>query len=272
MTDPRLPILSVIAMVSGPVVFWRGFRMLRTCQLLENTPTAHIRSAAMGLVELLGKIRERSQMFGPFSGRACAYWEVDIAVRGKQRGSWSIVHRNASGQPFFLEDDSGVALIFPHEAECKVRFGTDEECWGINLPEVYASYLKEHPSLGSTFGRLSWMRFRERTLEDDMQVFVLGTAMPRSRAISVNDDADQLAATGTDGLGDRRRHELDAETAAVIRRGENERTFIISQESERDLAFGLKLKAAAMIWGGPLMTLFGLGYWLMAIGSHRTFG
>jgi hypothetical protein len=272
MTDFRLPIAAGVALVSGPWMFWRGFRALRTCQLIENTPTAHIRSAAMGLAELRGKIRERSQTFAPFSGRPCAYWEVDIAVRGRNRGSWSTIHRNASGNPFFIQDESGVALVYPHGADCKVRFGTDEECYGLNLPEVYAAYLKEHSSLGSTFGRLSWMRFRERTLEEDMLVFVLGTAMPRSRAISVNDDAEALAATGTDGLGDRRRHELDEETAAIIRRGENERTFIISQESERDLVFGLKVKAAAMIWGGPLLALFGLGYWLMAIGSHRTLG
>jgi len=272
MNDFRLPITAVVALVSGPWMFWRGFRALRTCQLIEDTPTARIHSAAMGLVELRGKVRGRSQVFAPFSGRACAYWEVDISVRGRNRGSWSTIHRNASGSPFFLQDESGVALVYPHGAECKVRFGTDEQCYGLDLPEVYAGYLKEHASLGSTLGRLSWMRFRERTLEEDMQVFVLGTAMPRSHAISVNEDADAIAATGTDGLGDRRRHELDGETAAIIRRGENERTFIISQESERELVFGLKWKAAAMIWGGPLLALFGLGYWLLAIGSHRTLG
>jgi hypothetical protein len=164
-----------------------------------------------------------------------------------------------------------VALIYPHGADCKVRFGTEEECSGLNLPDVYAEYLKQNPSLGGALWRLSTMRFRERTLEDEMQVFVLGTAMPRSRAISVSDD-EALAATGTDGLGDRVRHELDQETAAVIRRGDNEGTFIISQESERDLVFGLKFKAAAMIWGGPLLALLGLGYWLMAIGSRRANG
>ena len=86
--------------------------------------------------------------------------------------------------------------------------------------------------------------------------------------MAVSDD-ETLAATGTDGLGDRRRHELDEESSAVIRRGDNEGTFIVSQESERDLVFGLRVKAAAMIWGGPPLALFGLGYWLLAIASGR---
>jgi hypothetical protein len=263
--------MAGMALLSGPWLFWRGFRYLRTCQLIEDTPTAHIRSMAMGLAEVCGQVRGRSEVTAPFSGRSCAYWELDISVRGRQRGSWSVVHRNQSGHPFFLEDPSGVALVYPHGAECKVRFGTDEECYGLTLPPVYADYLRDHASVSGTLARLSWMRFRERTLEDGMQVYVLGTATPRSRAIVVS-EGEALAATGTDGLGDVRRHEYDQRTVAVMRRGENEKTFIISQESERDLVFGLKIKAAAMIWGGPLLALLGLGYWLMAWASVKGAG
>jgi hypothetical protein len=256
------------ALASGPWLFWRGFRHLRTCQLIENTPTARIRSMAMGLVEVGGQVRGRSQVVAPFSGRACAYWEVDVSVRGRRKGSWSVVHRNQSGHPFYLEDESGVALVYPRGAECKVRFGTEEECFGLNLPPVYADYLRDNPSVTGALARLSWMRFRERTLEDGMQVYILGTATPRSQAIVVS-EGEALAATGTDGLGDRRRLDYDQRTTAVIRRGENESTFMISQESERDIVFGLKIKAGAMIWGGPLLALVGLGYWLMALASGR---
>jgi hypothetical protein len=266
--DIRLPLAATAALVSGPVLLWRGFRRLRTCQLIENTPTARIRSMAMGLVEVCGEVRGRSQVVAPFSGRTCAYWEVDVAVRGRRRGNWSVVHRNHSGNPFYLEDESGVALVYPSGAECKVRFGTEEECFGLNLPPVYAEYLRDNPSFSGALGRLSWMRFRERALEDGMRVYVLGTAMPRSRAVVVS-EGEALAATGTDGLGDRRRHEYDQHTAALIRRGENERTFIISQDSERLLVLGLKFKAAALILGGPVLALLGLGYWLMSLASGR---
>lgn len=266
--DPRLPIAAAIGLIAGPVLLWRGFKHMRTCRLIENTPTARVRSMAMGLVELNGKVEARSTMTAPFSGRACAHWQVEIAVRGKKRGGWSVVHRNQSGNPFYIEDDTGVALVYPQGSDCRVRFGTDEECSGFNLPEVYADYLREYPAAIGPLHRLAWLRFRERTLEDGMQVYVLGTAMPRSRAIVVS-EGEALEATGTDGLGDRQRRERDYATAALVRQGENEKTFIISQESERDLAFGLKVKAVAMIWGGPLLALLGLAYWLNVIASRK---
>jgi|KBSSwiStaDraftv2_1062776.scaffolds.fasta_scaffold279456_2 hypothetical protein len=262
--DIRVPIMAAVALVTGPVLFWRGFRHIRVCRLIENTPTARIRSMAMGLVELNGKVEARSDLIAPFSGKRCAHWQVQIAVRGKRKGSWTVVHRNHSGNPFFLQDDTGIAMVFPEGSDCRIRFGTDEECSGFNLPEVYADYVRENPGALNALNRYGWLRFRERTLEDGMQVYILGTATPRSRAIVVS-EGEALAATGTDDLGGRQRNERDHAASAVVRQGENESTFIISQESERDIVFGLKTKAVAMIWGGPLLGLLGLAYWLYVL-------
>jgi hypothetical protein len=268
MDDLRLPILAAVALATGPWMFWRGFRLLRTLQLVENTPTARIGSMAMGLVEVHGAVRGRSWHTAPFSGRPCAYWQVDVSVRGRNRASWSVVHRNESGSPFFLQDESGVALVYPHGAECRLRHGTEEECFGLNLPAPYADYLREHPSFVLPLARLSYMRFRERILEEGQQVYVLGTATPRGRVFVVS-EGEALVATGTGGLGDAQRGGLDHEVVAVVRRGENERTFIISQEQEHELTMGLKLRMAGLILGGPVMALFGLGYWLLALASGR---
>src|SRR5262245_36692775 len=148
MTDLKLPIPPALALVPDPSLFWRALREVPTRPAGQNTPGSDLHATPPRRVALGSNDLRRSQMIGPRSGRACAYWEVDIAVRGRNRGSWSTVHRNASGSPFFIQDESGVALVYPHGAECKVRFGTDEECYGLNLPEVYAAYLKEHSSLG----------------------------------------------------------------------------------------------------------------------------
>src|SRR5439155_7853476 len=85
-----LPLSAALALGAGPWMFARAFRNLRTRRLIEDTPTAHIRSMAMGLVELQGDIVARSDHEAPFSGRACAYWEIDIATRTSRNG-WSIV-------------------------------------------------------------------------------------------------------------------------------------------------------------------------------------
>lgn len=261
--DVRLPMVAIGALGAGSWFFWKGMRSLRLVRLIENTPTARIRSMAMGLVEVKGHVRPRSAVTAPFSGRPCAYWQVDVSVKGRGR-SWTVVHRNASGQPFFLEDETGAALVFPKGADCRIRFRIEEEVFGLQPPSPYAEYLHTHGSFMTAAARLSMMRFRERTLEEGMEAYVLGTAEPRAQArvVSGGEDSEPDESLGAD-----LRRRLDEEHTAVIRQGEHERTFIISQDQERDLTTVLRIKAAAMILGGPPLALAGLGYWLLVLAA-----
>jgi len=265
----ELPFWAALSLGAGPWLFLRSFRDLRTRRLIQNTPTARIRSMPMGLVEVGGQAVPRSELVAPFSGRPCAYWQVDIATRSR-RNAWTVVHRNASGDPFFLRDDTGVALVYPADATVKLNFQLEEECNGFSLPEVYAQYLHEQRLRGGALWRMGAMRFRERVLEADQRVFVLGTAMPRPQAVVISMD-DEIEATGTDDRSARRLQSLDHEVHAVIRRGENERTYIISQQSERELTTQLGLRATAELVGGPALTLFGLAYWLQALSTSHWF-
>jgi E3 ubiquitin ligase len=266
MAQIEATLMATVGLASGPFLYYRGFRTLRTRTLIANTPTARIRSMAMGLVEINGTVEARSALHAPFSGKPCAYWEVDVAVQARR--SWRIVHRNQSGNPFYLSDGTGVALVYPHGAESRIRFGAEETCAGLMLPPCYAEYLAEHASVVGGLARLGQLRFRERVLEAGQTVYVLGTAMPRSQARVVG-ESEALQATGTDGPVATRRNHLDHDVVAVVRRGENESTFILSQESEKGLMFSLGAKALFQLVGGPLFTVAGLGYWLMTLSSGR---
>jgi hypothetical protein len=259
-------IWATAGLATGPLLYYRGFRTLRTRRLIANTPTARIRSMAMGLVEINGTIEPRSTVSAPFSAKPCAYWEVDIAIQA--RNSWRIVHRNQSGNPFYLSDGTGVALVYPHGAQCRIRYGSEEACAGLVLPDCYAEYMKANASMTGRIARLGMLRFRERVLEEGERVYVLGTATPRSQARVVH-ESEELAATGTDGPVASRRATLDREVVAVVRRGENESTFIVSQESEKGLMFSLGAAALAQLVGGPALTVLGLGYWLMALSAGQ---
>ena len=256
---------ATAALAVGPWLYWRGFRTLRTRRLIANTPTARIRSMAMGLVEINGAVEPRSTVIAPFSGKACAYWEVDISTR--HRRGWTVVHRNQSGSPFYLRDETGVALVYPHGSQCRIHFGSEEQCQGLMLPPCYAEYMNAHASALGMLSRIGILRFRERMLEAGQRVYVLGTATPRSQA-HVIAEGDQLLATGTDATAVRR-HSLDHGLAAVVRRGENESTFIISQDSEKGLMLDLGARALLQLVAGPALSLFGLGYWLMTWSSGR---
>jgi len=95
----------------------------------------------------------------------------------------------------------------------------------------------------------------------------VGTAMPRSRALSVG-EGDELQATGTEDPHAHRLRELSEQSSAVLRKGEIQDTFIISQQSQRDLTTSLSLRAIAELTGGPLLTLFGLGYWVYTLSAR----
>jgi hypothetical protein len=264
--DFRVAALAGAAAVSGPVFFYRAFRDLRLRRLIQNTPTARMRSMPMGLVEVCGTVEPRSTVAAPFSGRPCAFWEVDIAVRGR-RNSWTIVHRNASGQPFYVSDGTAAALVYPRGATSRLNFGVEEECNGITLPECYAQYMSDQRLAMRGLWRVGVMRFRERTLESGQRVYVLGSAAPRARALTIS-EGEEMAATGTDDRVAHRLRALDEATAGVIRQGENERTFILSQQSERELTLMLGLTGWAGLVGGPALTLFGLGYWLSFLSAR----
>jgi len=259
------PFLATAAAVGGVVLFLRGFKVWNERRLIQNTPRARIRSMAMGLVEIEGTVEPRSVLSAPFSGHECAYWQVDISTRTKD--GWNIVHRNASHHPFYLRDDTGLALVYPEGSECKIGFGVEEVCNGPFLPECYSEYIKsEHLTVVSLMS-VGQMRFRERVMQSGQAVFVLGSAMPRARAVSLSDD-DAVAATGTDGPQNRIAT-ADHEVTGVVRRGQNEPTFIISQESQLALTLELGFQAFAQLIGGPIISLFGLGWWLYALAAGR---
>ena len=260
-----LPLFASLALIAGPVLFVRSFRDFRTQRLIENTPTARIRSMPMGLVEIQGAVVPCSTLAAPFSGRACAYWEVDISTETR-RGQWNVVHRNYSGHPFFVQDETGVTMVLPQGADSRLSPGVEEECAGLSLPECYASYMRGENLALQDFWQLSAMRFRERILEEGQHLFVLGTAMPRGRALTVS-EGDALEATGTEDARAHRKRTLAEQAVAVVRKGETQPTFILSQQSERTLTTRLGLRAFAELAGGPALTLFGLGYWIYKISA-----
>ena len=254
-------LVAVGATLVGPWLFYVGFKAWRVRRLINATPASRIRSMAMGLVELNGSVSERSRVSAPFSGRPCAYWEIEIATRssrGEGSNSWSTVHRNRSGQPFYLRDDTGTALVYPQGAECHMPFGIEEHTHGLGVPEPYSGYMDQQGLVMRGVWALGPMRFRERVLEDDALVFVLGRAFPRAESHPISWDEEPVEATGTDGMAATRLRTLDAGVQGVVRRGTQDPVFVISQTSEKTMAFQYGLQAFGGLAGGPVATLFGV--------------
>lgn len=272
--DERVPymVFAGLAAAGGLLWFVQSFRDRRIQRLIQDTPTARIRSMAMGLVELTGRTVARSGMVAPFSGRPCVYWELDIATRsgsGRNR-SWRVVHRNSSGHPFYLQDDTGLALVYPRGVECRLPFGVQEETGGLfALPECYADYMKRENLGMATLWRMGPMRFRERILEEGQVAYVLGRANPRasSHAVALPDE-DALQATGTEHLRSTRIASLDEGVRGVIRKAPADPVFLLSLSSERSMAMEYQIRALAGSVLGPALFVGGIAF-LLWVAAQR---
>jgi len=255
-------LLSIGAAVGGPVVFVSGFRAMRVRQLIQETPTSKIRSMAMGLVEINGKVSPRSRVNAPFSGRDCAYWEIEIQVRSRESRTgvqrWDTVHRNHSGNPFYLDDGTGLALVYPQGAEVSTPFGVEEQTNGFGVPEMYMQYMEQQYLHLRALWSVGPMRFRERVLDDGLIVYVLGRAYPKAQAKVVSFDEEALEATGTDSIGAARVRGRDEDVRGVVRRGTQDVAYLISPRSEKNMTFEYGLKAFGGVVGGPLLCIFGV--------------
>ena len=99
----------------------RAFTALRT---VADTPTARIRTAPQGYVELEGVARDQGEpLTAPLTHVPCLWYRFQIEERRRQgRGDkWVTVERGASARPFLLDDGSGQCLVEPAGARIEPR-------------------------------------------------------------------------------------------------------------------------------------------------------
>lgn len=113
----------VFVMVSLLLYFfyliWRNFHRAR---IIEDTPTAKVRSAPQGYVELVGDTRlsPDEPLLAPLTRLPCVWFrfKVEKERHSSRSGSnWSEVESGVSDTPFLFYDDTGECLVDPRKAE-----------------------------------------------------------------------------------------------------------------------------------------------------------
>ncbi|MFP4161832.1 MAG: GIDE domain-containing protein [Ectothiorhodospira sp.] len=187
-------LLALVAILVALVLislaaFVTGGRQLR---LIADTPTARIRSAAQGPVELSGRaaLLPGPPIVAPLSGTPCAWYEyrVERRQRGGQGSTrWKTLHGGCSGELFALEDDTGRCVVDPEGARV---FTPHKERWYGQRPNPRAP-----AALAERFGG-ERHRYMERRIHPGDPLYALG------------DFRSQGAADG---------HALHTEVAAILR-------------------------------------------------------
>jgi len=111
------PPFLVFALVAAGFGFYLGFASLRRYRLIEDVPTAKVRSAHQGYVELIGsaEMMDGEPIVAPLSNTQCCWYS--FSIEEKSGKNWRTVERGTSDGLFVLRDDTGECLIDPEGAE-----------------------------------------------------------------------------------------------------------------------------------------------------------
>jgi hypothetical protein len=114
-------------------LIWRNFHRAR---MIADTPTAKVRSAPQGYIELEGKARcfPDQPVFAPLTATACVWYrfKIEREKHGSRSGSrWSEIDSGRSDTPFIFFDETGECLVDPRHAEVtpvvkKVWYGSSK--------------------------------------------------------------------------------------------------------------------------------------------------
>jgi len=243
MAEPKLYILSGISTLVGGIVFFLGFLKMRKFRIIKDTPRSKIRSLAIGIVEIHGTVLPDTLIKSPFSKSDCVYYKYVIkeyrrrhtVSRGKAHTTtrWETIASGDRSVPFFAKDETGQVWVDPDGADFKVSLkrafyqkgkwlsgsigalgdiikavknwdGSDPVSLDVDAMQLEPIGLR---SSGFRFSKVGDRKYYEYYLEPEGILFVLGTAANSPAALN----------------------------NLMIRKGQNEKTFIIADSSEKDV-------------------------------------
>lgn len=187
-------VLAIAALVMG-------FSGLRRSRHIEDVPTARVRSAPQGYVELIGLARmmDGEPIIAPLSHTPCCWYRYKVERRSGK--NWRMVESGTSDGIFGLRDETGDCVIDPEGAEVTSRhkrtWSDDAGSWGGHA--VHARL----PSLGKTADMVVDIggslldglgagvgphRFTEAVIMDGDPLYVIG----QFRTLSAGDQGSTL--------------------------------------------------------------------------------
>jgi hypothetical protein len=218
---------------------------------------------AMGIVELHGQVHAENTLKTPFSQSDCVYYSYRIEEyrRHTRRDSdgklkteyrWDTIATGERRIPFFAKDETGQVLVQPQDAE-------------INVNVKKAFYQRR-----GLFGAISLIikALKNYDNDDDSGMDINGWALEPM-------DPHRMVTFGA-SVGDRRYYESylapgetlfligtaasdnSAPNNVVVKKGENEPTFIISNKKEEEVLKGMMWTWLLLFIIGAIVELIGV--------------
>lgn len=291
------PFIPIALVVVGIILFIVGFFKYREYRVLADTPQVPIRSVAMGLSHVAGTSTGGQPLVSPLTQVPCYYYEVKVEkqVKKENQETWEETHRERAEVPFYLQDETGKILVNPQHAE----YNLPQAFWGELRPPALLSFgnapRKVDPSLGvspPTDDRLrAYLNGQFSQARTALQGSNIPGAKVMDKGLAVAEKMQMMGVSvGVGGISidfgnhayrftefclpaGRLTHVLgtctenpnpaDQGDRNLIKKGQNEKTYLISTKSEEKLEGSLRLQAIVMILLGALLILGGA-----ALGLH----
>ena len=228
---------AIFGLGFGVFSFIMGLRKLFLKRMIENIPTSKARSVAMGLVEVYGEVVPIKVLKSPFSGKDCVYYRYQIEeMRSSGKSShWATIRKEERCEPFRLRDETGEIAVDCTGASVDISQDTRfESRSGKDPPGQVVAFLRANKIAHEGFlGINKHMRYTEWFIGPKEKVYVMGTAADNPHV--------KLAAKGMENV--------------IIRKGENEGTFYVSDKSEKEILSSLNWKIILGVFGGAALAV-----------------
>lgn len=260
---------SLIGFIVGIYGLFYGFRSYKRYQLIRDTPTSNISSMSLGTVELKGKVRNpesEDHIYNhPFVDTDCVYYmrHVEKYNPDDDGSDWDTVLRETKGDQFYLEDDTGRALVkiedadFDLENEARKREKYTVEPDG-DVPRALKGTSAGADSILPDILGSETYRVTVEFLWDDMDIYTLGYARSRAGDESFSQNEQNLVVGNAS----------ESKSAGSITTGipllGKSNPFIIANQNEEDLISERKWLGPASFFVGLAVSALSL-YWLLSL-------
>jgi len=237
--------LGLLALVAA-VGLYLGFRRLWMARVIEDAPTARIRSAPQGYVELVGEARAMAgePIIAPLSKTPCCWFRY--AIESKRGSEWRTVRREVSDGLFLVADETGECVIDPEGAEVtpgtkRVWYGDGDEPMMVVMPPRGAEGIQLGPVVMRRSGAMftSSHRYTEELIVAADPLYALGEFKTLDDIDHHQSRSEMTAAILREWKRDQRRlmHRFDHNRDGVIDPAEWEGARrLAEQEAARDHA------------------------------------
>ena len=233
----------------------------------------------------------------PLTQVPCYYYEVKVErkVKRDDRETWEETHKERAEVPFYLQDETGYIFVNPDKTE----YNLPQAFWGELRPPALLSFgnapRKVDPSLGVAAPTDDHLRNHINSQFTQARGLLQGSKIPGTglmdKGLAVAQKMQMLGVSiGADGVSmDFGNHAYrftefclpagrqtsmfgtctenpnpaDENDRNLIKRGDNEKTYLISTKTEQKLESSLRLQAFFMIFIGAVLILGGA-----AVGLH----